>query len=44
MQIIFEVATGNIKDFIDGNVSGLANGLGVVNLLDYSGNKSEKQY
>jgi DNA-binding protein len=41
MRIIFETATGNIVDFVDGKVSGLADGLQVINLPDYSGNKDE---
>jgi hypothetical protein len=41
MRIIFKTSTGEIIDFIEGKVSGLADGLQIVNLPDYSGDKTE---
>ena len=41
MRIIFETATGSIRDFVSGTVVKLAEGLQVVNLPDYSGDQTE---
>jgi hypothetical protein len=42
MRIIFKSSTGEIIDWLENaKVSGLANGLQVVNIPDYSGNKDE---
>jgi hypothetical protein len=42
MRIIFETATGNIIDWLEnGKATGLASGLQVINLTDYTGDKTE---
>lgn len=42
MRIIFKTSTGEIVDWLENaKVSGLADGLQVVNIPDYSGNKDE---
>jgi hypothetical protein len=41
MRIILKSSTGEIIDFIEDKVSGLADGLQIVNLPDYFGDKTE---